>query len=835
MLLSSVPSRPGAGNPGSVAALFDHSPSSGIGARRRAMSVVHRFGALFQAASEAAPFGLSLTDVEGRHLWVNGELSRLLDVPADALIGRSLGDDTHPEDRHRVLAMLSAMHFTGTPAPAHEARLRRRDGSLLTVRLSAFPVLDRGDVLYFGLILEDLSERCAIEAAHQADRDRFEAIVEHSAERITVLAPDWTILYVSPATRATIDARVGDRLPFDRLHPDDHQLAHDTFTEVLMDPTRTGYMVARVRMVDGGWRYLETTMTNMLDNPAVGGIVFNARDVTEQRAHQARFEAMLEHSSDLYSVWTVDRELIYMSPQSRKLLGYEAGDRFRDESVAVEDQERLNAAFLQTVAGTPMQQTISFAIRAADGNLYHVESILTNMLDNPVVGGIMINSRDVSERVRAAEALAVQAYRDALTGLPNRAKLIEHVAAALAAETPITVAMLDLDRFRLVNETQGHAAGDDLLRQIGARLLAAAAPDHLVARLGGDEFGVVVTGGDVDTATALARRLMAAVAEPLRLCNGSQLAISTSIGLSFASSGDPDTMLRHADTALYQAKDRGRDSYIVFDEVLLDRVIHRHTVEQRLRAALADGGFGVGYQPIVDLRTGAVLKAEALLRLKLGAPEVAVVDLIDVAEDSGVIFELGERMLATACHDAAGWLDQLGPRAPGCVAVNVSARQLASPGFVEQVARQLDVAGLAADRLCIEMTETTLFEASRQTVETLNELKSLGVALAIDDFGTGYSSLAYLKRFPFDYVKIDRTFIEGLGTDPCDTSIVRAVVWLAQSLGLRTVAEGVESEAQCMALRALGCDMAQGFCFSKARPDEEFVGLLAVSPPWTVS
>ena len=411
----------------------------------------------------------------------------------------------------------------------------------------------------------------------------------------------------------------------------------------------------------------------MADGPALHEALEAARQIERDR-----FEAIVEHSSDLYSVWTPNRELIYMSPQSRKLLGYQHGDEFRGDAVAPEDLSLLTTTFDQTVAGTPRQQTRSFRMTATDGHEYHVESVFTNMLDNPAVGGIVINSRDVSERVEAVEALEYQAYHDALTGLPNRAKVIEHVGAALSRGARVTVGMLDLDRFRLVNETLGHDAGDDLLRQIAARLVATAQPHHLVARLGGDEFAIVADDVDGDAVTGFARGLMAAVAEPMTLCNGSRVAVSTSVGLSLGRGGEPDALLRQADTALYRAKDRGRDSFVIFDEALLDRVIQRHTIEQRLRTALANDGFGVGYQPIVDLQTGEVLKAEALLRLKLGDPHVEVMDLIDVAEDSGIIFELGERMLRAACRDAAGWAQHLGPRAPNAVAVNVSARQLAA-------------------------------------------------------------------------------------------------------------------------------------------------------------
>jgi len=357
-------------------------------------------------------------------------------------------------------------------------------------------------------------------------------------------------------------------------------------------------------------------------------------------------------------------------------------------------------------------------------------------------------------------------------------------------------------------------------------------PGDIVARVGGDEFALIARTGDHDEAAALARRMLAAAALPVSLPGGEQVVVSASVGIAVGQSAEIDTLLRNADTAVYQAKDQGRDCFAVFDDRLLDWAIRRHTTEQRLRKALAEDCFGVGYQPVINLRSGLVVKAEALLRMPLGAPELEVSEIITVAEETGLILQIGDRMLREACGRAAAWAQLASDGPPVTVAVNVSARQLAAGSFARDVEGHLAAAGLPASSLCLELTETTLLEAGRQTAQTIDDLKALGVLLALDDFGTGYSSLTYLKRFPLDYLKIDRSFVDGLGSDPADTAIVRAVIALSQAFGLHTVAEGVETEAQCMALRALGCDMAQGYYFSRAVPDQDFVALLGTTPRW---
>ena len=420
----------------------------------------------------------------------------------------------------------------------------------------------------------------------------------------------------------------------------------------------------------------------------------------------------------------------------------------------------------------------------------------------------------------ATQALSWQSLHDPLTELPNRAQLVERLTAALdraqAHRTTTAVLFLDLDRFKNVNDTMGHEVGDRLLVEMAERLRGTIRSSDMVARLGGDEFIVLAEAlHDRGEALQMAERLRAAVAMPVTLPQGT-VTVTASVGIAFDVDHRPSTLLRDADTALHKAKDQGRDGFEVFDDSLRAEAIRRVAAEQLLRRALEDDGLRVHYQPIMDLTSGEVVAAEALLRIVgPGGELLTPTSFISIAEDTGLIVPIGAGVLDDACEQLATWRRDLGPRAPRTVSVNLSARQISNPSLSSVVRRTLDRHGLDGRALTLELTETALIEAGPVALETIGELHAMGVRLAIDDFGTGYSSLAYLKRFPVDIVKIDRTFVAGLATSAHDLEIVRAVLALGQSLDLRTVAEGVESTAQLDVLRGLGCDHAQGYLMAK--------------------
>jgi diguanylate cyclase (GGDEF)-like protein/PAS domain S-box-containing protein len=423
------------------------------------------------------------------------------------------------------------------------------------------------------------------------------------------------------------------------------------------------------------------------------------------------------------------------------------------------------------------------------------------------------------------EQLSWQTLHDALTSLPNRAQLVERLTFALdrsARHGGLTaVLVLDIDRFKNVNDTMGHDAGDLVLVEVAARLRGAIRSGDVVARLAGDEFVVLaesLTGRE--EAVHMADRLRGTIAEPFVLPQG-PVNVTACVGIAFDVDHRPSTLLRDADTALHKAKERGRDSCEVFDDSLRAETIRRVAAEQILRRALDEDGLRVHYQPIVDLRDGSVVAAEALLRI-LGPNDelLTPASFISIAEDTGLIVPVGAGVLDHACRQLAAW-QAIPGSGPAAVSVNLSARQISTRTVPGVVQRTLQEHGIEASSLTLELTETTLIEAGHVALDTVEALHELGVKLAIDDFGTGYSSLSYLKRFPVDIVKVDRGFVAGLGAHQHDTEIVRAVLALGQSLGLTTVAEGVETEAQLDLLRELGCDCAQGFLLARPGPGDE--------------
>jgi diguanylate cyclase (GGDEF)-like protein len=442
--------------------------------------------------------------------------------------------------------------------------------------------------------------------------------------------------------------------------------------------------------------------------------------------------------------------------------------------------------------------------------------------------------RDVTEQRRFEAALAHQATHDTLTDLPNRALLLDHLDLALARAdrdtSVVALVFLDLDRFKSVNDTYGHDIGDDLLIAVAARITDVLRPGDTVARLGGDEF-VILCEDVVDEhhAVAIAQRILSLIeATPFNL-RGSEVDITASAGIAISPGGSdahPEALLRDADAAMYRAKDAGRDRLELFDESMRRRAAERLILAEELSGAIDNAEIVIHYQPCVCLQSGKVVAVEALARWQ--HPErglLAPTEFIGLAEDTGLIVGLGLRVLSDACAQAKQWLDDYGPDAPR-VHVNLSARQLTAPNLSLLVRSVLEATGLTADRLCLEITESVLMEDAPTVIDAVRRLKDIGVSLAIDDFGTGYSSLSYLRRFPVDVLKVDQSFVDGLGPDSDDSAIVAAIVNLARILDLEAVAEGVETPDQLALLRELGCAAAQGYLFARPVPAGELAPLL---------
>jgi diguanylate cyclase (GGDEF)-like protein/PAS domain S-box-containing protein len=443
---------------------------------------------------------------------------------------------------------------------------------------------------------------------------------------------------------------------------------------------------------------------------------------------------------------------------------------------------------------------------------------------------------DALERHSADEALRHRVLHDSLTGLPNRLSFVDSLRDALrrsiASGSPVGILFLDLDHFKLINDSIGHHAGDELLQAVAPRLRAHLRPGDIVARFGGDEFGILVDRlTDEEEALTIADRVAGAFSEPYSM-GGADHFVTASIGIAVArpTGGEPvdaELLIRDADAAMYRAKERGRGRCEVFDAEMRARAVRRLETERELRHALDRDELELRYQPVIALGSGEIVGLEALVRWN--HPERGLLDpseFVSIAEDSGLIEPIGRWVQETACRQALGWHDLQPDQRPLDVAVNLSARQVAHRDLADSVREVLARTGLDSVNLRLEVTESVLVEESASATATLEALSEIGVRLVLDDFGTGYSSLAYLNRFPFDALKIDRSFVEGLGLEQERTAIVEAVIGMARALSLDVIAEGVENEAQLSELRRLGCDFAQGHLFSRPLAPQKVTSLL---------
>ena len=556
-------------------------------------------------------------------------------------------------------------------------------------------------------------------------------------------------------------------------------------------------------------------------------------DVATLATSEARFRSLVQNSSDVILIVDPDTTIRYASPAARQVLGVAdrqlVGTRMIDH-VHPEDRAAANRFFviLRESDGT-VPSVQDWRLQRADGSLLWTENTGTNLLEEATVEGIVVNTRDVSERRTLQSRLAHQAFHDELTRLANRALFLNRVAHTVAraprGQHPAAVLFLDLDDFKKVNDSLGHAVGDELLVAAAARLTTCVRPGDTIARLGGDEFAVLLEDVDgMSDVVIVAERISASVRAPFHV-SGRDVFIGVSIGIAAVSAGEtPDDVLRNADLAMYFAKARRKGHFAIYERSMHDEMMERLELEADLRAAVERREFQIEYQPIVSLVTGEVHGAEALVRWNHATRGMVPPSrFVELAEETGLIIPLGRWVLREACERARDWRLRYGGSRPLQMSVNISARHFQDPSLLMDVEQALNDSGLEPWALTLEITESVLMHRSGSTLERLRALKGMGLNLAIDDFGTGYSSLGYLQQFPIDVLKIDRSFVEAVGMDDEDPVLARAIIALGRTLQIETVAEGIERPEQRDGLRALGCMLGQGFYFARPVPANRFV------------
>ena len=561
--------------------------------------------------------------------------------------------------------------------------------------------------------------------------------------------------------------------------------------------------------------------------PVAVGLVMAARAI---RTHHlvdvtVAFAAdkILETLQGAVLVCDLDEQIRVANPAACMLLGYRRRELLGLHLLDVIETPRNVGNASDTLMHGGIVRDRPMIWRRRDRSRVEVEVSVSMMRDElGAPAGMVFVAGDISDRDRAAQ-IEYQAFHDPLTGLPNRTafsdRLDMRLAAARIRGTRLAVLFLDLDGFKVINDSLGHSVGDRVLQMLANRLRRAVRDGDLVSRFGGDEFTVLLDIGKPEDAEAVAQKLLAAVAEPC-LVEGERHFVTGSVGVALhpEHGDDPEALVRNADAAMYLAKELGRNNYQLCGHGLSERAHERLWLEAQLRQALTNNDFVLHYQPIVELATSQVIGVEALLRWPCQGELLLPERFLPIAEQTLLIRPLGDWVLRTACAQAVAWQERFGPFR---MSVNINAHHLAQPGIVEQVAALLEASGLPPHRLELEITEGTAMKDPERTRELLARLKDLGVRLALDDFGTGYSSLSYLQLFPLDTVKIDRTFVATLGQARGGLAIIRATLAMAQALGLRVTAEGVETPMQLELLRELGCHHGQGFGLGMPMPADE--------------
>ncbi|MBI4969016.1 MAG: PAS domain S-box protein [Rhodospirillales bacterium] len=812
-----------------------------------------RYRSIFEQAVE----GIYQTTPTGRFLEASPSLARLFgyDSPEELLtnvvdVGAQIY--LNSEDRVRFRALLEA----NGEVRGFECQLLTRQGQVIWVSINSRAVRDaQGAIVYYEGTIEDISERKEAERAIAEQSALLEATLDNISQAVAIFDIDQRLLDCNRIFGRLLD------LPLNLVQPGSTMMA------VLSHMRERGDSIGKD---DPDWRVaqgsdpLESRVDRILaDGSAVqvavkrlpdGRVIFTYTDVTDLK----RREAALRQSEERYALaaqgandglwdWDLRTNRIYFSPRWKSMLGCreeEIGTTPKDwfTRVHADDLDALRGAIDAHLEGGSANLEHEYRVRHNDGRYLWVLSRGASVVDPATLRPIRLagSQTDISDRKRVEQQLLHDAFHDGLTGLPNRALFVDRLGQALTrykrdTSRNFAVMFLDIDRFKYVNDSLGHSTGDGLIITIARRMDACRRASDTVARLGGDEFAVLLEDiGDSDRVLDIAQRFRAAMGKPVHLM-GQEIFPTASIGIAFANVDyeRPEEMLIDADLAMYQAKSQGRDRYEVFQPDMRNHSVKQLELGADLRRAFDRKEMVLFYQPIVDLASGAVSGFEALVRWQHGQRGLVMPgEFIPVAEETGLIVPLGWWVLEEASRKLNSWCAEIPAAGDLFMSINISARQFKEPTLIERIEGLLDGLSVRRRSLKLEITESLLMDNPEGATDWLTRLKELDLSLSIDDFGTGYSSLSYLHRFPFDVLKIDRSFVSTMRLRHQNQVIVRAIIWLAQTLGMTVVAEGVETAEELALLRELGCNYAQGYYFSRPVPEAEALALLDRPQAW---
>jgi diguanylate cyclase (GGDEF)-like protein/PAS domain S-box-containing protein len=821
-------------------------------ARRQPDEELRKSEARYRTVLDAVFDAIVTITPDGVVRWFNRGAEHIFGHRAEEVIGQPV--TLLMPERYRDLCVAGLHRYLQTG----EARVvggttelvgLRKDGSEFPIEMSLGETHEDGERLFTGVI-RDVTERKRTEDALREARDRFRSIFDHAPIGVAMVSLQGRYMQVNRSlceilgyTEEELQALTWQEI----THPDD-LAASSAYARRIVEGEFLRYHLEKRFLHANGhtvWASLSVSLVRDAEGEPLY-FVSQIQDVTERKKvekvikeSEKRFRSLVQYSSDIITILDADGTVHYVSPAVERVTGYKPEEQVGTNafgSVHPDDREQALNTFAEVLKRPGLHPPLEFRVPHKDGSWRYLEHVVNNLLDDPAVRGVVVNSWDVTARKALVEQLSYQAFHDPLTELPNRALFMDRLEHALTRANrrgnKVAVLFTDLDNFKVINDSLGHEIGDRLLVAVAERLKACLRPEDTAARLGGDEFTILVEDiASVDEGVQIAERIADILRPPFALEEQEVFAtVSTGIALNSTAQEQAADLLRHADLAMYRAKRRGRARYEVFEPSMDAKAVERLILETGLRRALVRQQFRVHYQPIVALDNDKVAGVEALVRWEhpqrgLLLPEA----FLSVAEETGLIVRIGQWVLREAGKQARIWQERYPSMPPLTISVNLSTREFFHPKLVAEVLGESEIDPAS---LQLEITEGATTTNGRYSTErTLQNLKRMGVQLAIDDFGLGYSSLSYLKRFPVDFLKIDRSFIAGLGREPNgvskDKEITKAMIELTHALGLRVIAEGVETSEQLAQLRNMKCDLAQGNYFSEPLPSEELAVILA--------